>query len=436
MATLATTHPHLVVAGSWSPPRSDITNPAQSAELAAKIRAAEVQILVVGLGKPRQELWIESYGAATGARVLLAFGAVVDFLAQRVKRAPTWVSGAGMEWAWRLALEPKRLARRYLVQGPPAYLLARNARLFDEATQQMASPLDANRTTRGTSVSPCRQAHFCAGTERARVTAVIVTHNSGATIDRLLGTLREQTGTVAIRVIVVDNASTDATVLKLSRHRDITLLRHADNFGFAAGINTAMGVVPPGEHVLTLHPDLVLKSNAVFALLDCLERLSAGIVVPYVHDAQGDLVESLRREPSLRRSVGDCVLGRLWAQRPGWLSDFDRDSSHYHYAHLTEWASDCPLLINAQVLRKMGHWDEHLRQDAEIDYQRRVREAGWKDRFEPLARVETRSVDEEPAETSSGQRGRRVLYINKYRGAARALILQGIVRVHGIIPGR
>jgi exopolysaccharide biosynthesis WecB/TagA/CpsF family protein len=117
--------PHLRTVGWWSPDRSDLSDVEASTALAAGIEAAGVDLLVVGLGKPRQEHWISTYGAGTGARVLLAFGAVVDFLAGRVARAPGWVSRRGLEWAWRLGREPKRLYRRYLIEGPPAYLRLR-----------------------------------------------------------------------------------------------------------------------------------------------------------------------------------------------------------------------------------------------------------------------------------------------------------------------
>lgn len=119
------TRPDLVVAGWWAPPRAALSDSIASTAIAREIANARVDILVVGLGKPRQELWIAEYGSLTGAGALLAFGAVVDFLAGRVVRAPHWVSEHGMEWAWRFALEPKRLARRYLIDGPPAYARVR-----------------------------------------------------------------------------------------------------------------------------------------------------------------------------------------------------------------------------------------------------------------------------------------------------------------------
>lgn len=117
---LETKRPQLCVAGWWAPSRDVLADPVQSRSLAEEINLAHVDMLVVGLGKPRQEVWIASYGNETGAGVLLAFGAVVDFLAGRVRRAPHWMSASGLEWLWRLALEPRRLGRRYLLQGPAA----------------------------------------------------------------------------------------------------------------------------------------------------------------------------------------------------------------------------------------------------------------------------------------------------------------------------
>lgn len=126
-ARIARDWPGARFAGHWAPPREQFATADGCALVADQIREARVDILLVCLGKPRQELWIEQHGARSGAGALLAFGAVVDFLAGRVTRAPGWISRAGFEWAWRLMLEPRRLARRYLVQGPPAYWALRHA---------------------------------------------------------------------------------------------------------------------------------------------------------------------------------------------------------------------------------------------------------------------------------------------------------------------
>jgi exopolysaccharide biosynthesis WecB/TagA/CpsF family protein len=114
--------PNLRVAGYWAPERAELTDPNAANALTQEIARAEATILVVCLGKPRQEEWIAEHGYASGAQVCLAFGAVVDFLAGRIVRAPAWIADHGLEWAWRLLHEPRRLARRYLVQAPRAYL--------------------------------------------------------------------------------------------------------------------------------------------------------------------------------------------------------------------------------------------------------------------------------------------------------------------------
>jgi exopolysaccharide biosynthesis WecB/TagA/CpsF family protein len=117
---LADRYPDLTVAGCWAPPRADLADPAAAAELANSVREAKVDLLVVGLGKPRQERWVQRHAEASGARVLLAFGAAADFLAGTVSRAPQWARQGGVEWLYRFGREPRRLARRYVVQGPPA----------------------------------------------------------------------------------------------------------------------------------------------------------------------------------------------------------------------------------------------------------------------------------------------------------------------------
>ncbi|WP_082940337.1 WecB/TagA/CpsF family glycosyltransferase [Mycolicibacterium peregrinum] len=143
-AVLAQRHPSAPPPLFWSPAREEIESSRASTELAAQIRACGVHVLVVGLGKPRQELWMERYGAATGAAVLLAFGAAADFLAGEVNRAPVAYQKYGLEWLYRLRQEPRRLARRYLLQGPPAVLRLRHA-VLDTPTSEGLTPTSPAR---------------------------------------------------------------------------------------------------------------------------------------------------------------------------------------------------------------------------------------------------------------------------------------------------
>ncbi|HEY2031687.1 MAG TPA: WecB/TagA/CpsF family glycosyltransferase [Myxococcales bacterium] len=96
--------------------RIDLTKP--DVALIGRIQAARPDVVLVALGSPKQELWIHRNREALAPAVLLGVGATLDFLAGQVRRAPPWISKAGMEWLFRLSLEPKRLSKRYLVDDP------------------------------------------------------------------------------------------------------------------------------------------------------------------------------------------------------------------------------------------------------------------------------------------------------------------------------
>ena len=84
----------------------------------AKAAAANADLIFVALGPPKQELWIDRAREAVFPAVALGVGASLDFLAGKYKRAPRWMARMGLEWAFRLSQEPRRLWRRYLVEGP------------------------------------------------------------------------------------------------------------------------------------------------------------------------------------------------------------------------------------------------------------------------------------------------------------------------------
>lgn len=86
--------------------------------LVAQIRAAEPDVLLVALGNPLQELWIAEHLEALDVPVALGVGALFDYLAGRVRRAPRWLRRLRGEWIFRMAIEPRRLWRRYLVGNP------------------------------------------------------------------------------------------------------------------------------------------------------------------------------------------------------------------------------------------------------------------------------------------------------------------------------
>ncbi|MBT8160338.1 MULTISPECIES: WecB/TagA/CpsF family glycosyltransferase [Arthrobacter] len=383
--------PGLILAGFWSPSREDLTDAEVSTGIAAEIAAAGVDILVVGLGKPRQELWIAEYGSLTGASVLLAFGAVVDFLAGRVKRAPEWVSSKGLEWAWRLALEPRRLARRYLLDGPPAYASLRiNSSVIREQSEEQREQFVASAPV-GFAPPPVGNRAFAPVGQPADVAVLVVTYNNAQDVDLLIESLRAEAADQWLRVIVADNGSSDGTLEALARHGDVISFATGGNLGYSGGINAAQQHCGDVNYLLVANPDLVIERGSVAALIRRQRNSKAGIVVPALLDEDGSIYPSLRREPSLTRAWADAVLGSHLPGRPAWLSEIDYDRESYQHAHPVEWATGAAMLIEAHLAEEIGPWDERFfLYSEETDLFRRARKAGARDWFEPAARMRHR----------------------------------------------
>jgi N-acetylglucosaminyldiphosphoundecaprenol N-acetyl-beta-D-mannosaminyltransferase len=105
--------PAVHVCGHCSPPRGFERESAANKRILEQVAAARPDLLVVGLGAPKQELWLHAHRAALKVPVALGVGATIDFLAGERRRAPQWMQRIHLEWLHRLASEPKRLAARY-----------------------------------------------------------------------------------------------------------------------------------------------------------------------------------------------------------------------------------------------------------------------------------------------------------------------------------
>jgi N-acetylglucosaminyldiphosphoundecaprenol N-acetyl-beta-D-mannosaminyltransferase len=100
-----------------SPPFRPLTEEDNQAILAT-IHEAKPDVLWVAFGLPKQELWIFEHLKRLDIPVAVAVGAAFGFLSGKIKRAPLWMGGAGFEWLWRLAHEPRKLWYRDFVEGP------------------------------------------------------------------------------------------------------------------------------------------------------------------------------------------------------------------------------------------------------------------------------------------------------------------------------
>ncbi len=116
-ARLRERFPGIAIAGHWTPPFRPLSA-AEESEVAVAIDGSGADIVWVGLGSPRQEIWMARMRSRLRVPVLIGVGAAFDFHAGVVPQAPAWMRSRGLEWLYRLRSEPRRLAPRYLRDNP------------------------------------------------------------------------------------------------------------------------------------------------------------------------------------------------------------------------------------------------------------------------------------------------------------------------------
>jgi N-acetylglucosaminyldiphosphoundecaprenol N-acetyl-beta-D-mannosaminyltransferase len=130
------------IVGTYSPPFGFERDAAENERILARLQEAKPDVLVLGLGAPKQEVWVHTHRDRVAAKVALCVGATIDFLAGEKSRAPAWMQRTGLEWVHRMASEPKRLVPRYASNavGFPRLVLRqwraqRRARSLDSASR-------------------------------------------------------------------------------------------------------------------------------------------------------------------------------------------------------------------------------------------------------------------------------------------------------------
>lgn len=107
--------PHINIVGTYSPPFGFEHNENDCEAILERIETAEPELVVFGVGAPKQELWTTRFQNRIKAKAVLCVGATIDFMAGEKAQAPMWMRRYGLEWIHRCASEPKRLTKRYLL---------------------------------------------------------------------------------------------------------------------------------------------------------------------------------------------------------------------------------------------------------------------------------------------------------------------------------
>lgn len=263
------------------------------------------------------------------------------------------------------------------------------------------------------------------------VLVVIVTHQSAPVIDACLQSLPDALIDVPNhRVVVVDNASTDETcAIVADRAPTATVLELGENVGYASAINAAVEKSPPAEHVLVLNPDVRLSARSVRAMLDAATRPGVGIVVPRLHDPDGRVQLSLRREPTIARALAAALVGGRRAARWGSLGEVVGDVARYDYEQPVEWATGAAMLITRRCLDAVGPWDESFfLYSEETDFSLRARDAGFLTWFTPHATaVHLGGESDTSPELWALLTRNRVRLYRKRHGLVRSLLFELVV---------
>ncbi|BAU06853.1 glycosyl transferase, WecB/TagA/CpsF family [Fischerella sp. NIES-3754] len=111
-------HPNLQIVGTYCPPYGFESQPEELAIINSKIREAKPDILFVGLGSPKQEYWIYGNYKTLNVPISIGIGVSFELVGSMVKRAPLWMQKSGLEWFFRLLMEPQRLWKRYILGNP------------------------------------------------------------------------------------------------------------------------------------------------------------------------------------------------------------------------------------------------------------------------------------------------------------------------------
>ncbi|SEQ12639.1 glycosyltransferase [Microlunatus flavus] len=224
---------------------------------------------------------------------------------------------------------------------------------------------------------------------REHVAVVVVLYNSAPLLADLVASLPGGLRGVSYQLVGVDNDSDDdgPDVLE-SLAPDALVVRTGRNGGYAAGLNAGVAVADPHTAVLLLNSDVRLEEGCVAELLLRLRDRGAGIAVPRLTGAQGELIASIRREPSCVRSFFDAVLSAKVAGRVLRLGEVVTDPRAYEHEQLVDWAEGSTQLVSAECWQTCGPWDESFfLYCEETDYGLRARDAGLGTLYVPTARA-------------------------------------------------
>ncbi|MBN1246318.1 MAG: glycosyltransferase family 2 protein [Anaerolineae bacterium] len=232
----------------------------------------------------------------------------------------------------------------------------------------------------------------------------------------------------ALEIIVVDNASSDGTpTLLQERYPHVKLIDLKENLGFAGGNNRGLAAAQ-GETILLLNSDTKVLPGALSALRQYLEdHPKVGLVGPKLLNGDGTTQSSRRRFPTLPLLFLESTWLQPLAPRRS-LERFYMEDVPEATAHPVDWVTGAAMMVRTEVVRQVGGLDEdYFMYSEELDWCRRIREAGWEIAYTPAAEIihyGGRSSDQVVPARHIYFQTSKVRYARKFHGRAVAELLR------------
>jgi N-acetylglucosaminyl-diphospho-decaprenol L-rhamnosyltransferase len=222
----------------------------------------------------------------------------------------------------------------------------------------------------------------------ADLSVIVVNYNTEGYLERCIGSVYASAGEVAMEVVVVDNASTDGSAdLASAKYAGVSLIRNAQNRGFAAAVNQGIRATK-APFMFLLNPDAEISWGTLERLLKVArDRPRAGALGVLVRDPQGSIYPSARKVPTLVEAVGHAFLHPFRPDnrfsRAYTMSEWDRSSERE-----VDWVSGSSMLLRRAALDQVGLLDERYFLYAEdVDICTRLRRNGWSVIFTPELQI-------------------------------------------------
>jgi GT2 family glycosyltransferase len=251
---------------------------------------------------------------------------------------------------------------------------------------------------------------------------VIPSYNVGQLLDACLTSIRQFPPGSPYEVIVVDNASSDRTVELIRHlHPDVQVVANVTNRGFGQAANQGL-TLARGSFLLVLNPDTSVGPGTFDNLLAALRAdPDLGMVGPLTRYPDGQIQSTRRRFPTLPVALLESTVLQQWLPESRWLRAYyvaDRGTVRQD----VDWLGGACLMVRRDVFRAVGGFDPRFfMYSEELDWCRRIRQAGWRIAFVPEAELvhhEGRSSEQNVARRASNFQESKARYFEKYQGAA------------------